>query len=243
MIDPDAAGLDHQRVPGDDPIPEVVSDLAAGSTIELVWCNEAGGLTFRFDDTFVKWNPRHSGIDLERERQRLAWLAGRHPVPHVRTFGSCTAAQWLVTDALPGGHAIGETWRARPLDAIRAIAKGLRAIHSIAIDDFPPEWIAQTWVGRTPAVLGVPPSVVDPVLVHGDACAPNTLITDAGHWSGNVDFGDLGAGDRWADLAVASLSLDWNFGEGHQNDLFEAYGIEPDHKRISYYRDLWRLES
>ena len=26
------------------------------------------------------------------------------------------------------------------------------------------------------------------------------------------DFGDLAVGDRWADLAVASLSLDWNFG-------------------------------
>jgi kanamycin kinase len=81
------------------------------------------------------------------------------------------------------------------------------------------------------------------VLVHGDACAPNTLISDEGAWTGNVDFGDLAVGDRWADLAVASLSLDWNFGEGHQAELFDAYRIAPDEERIAYYRALWDLES
>ena len=50
-------------------------------------------------------------------------------------------------------------------------------------------------------------------------------------------------GDRWADLAIASLSLDSNFGEGHQTELFDAYGIDPDEERIGYYRSLWHLES
>jgi kanamycin kinase len=58
-----------------------------------------------------------------------------------------------------------------------------------------------------------------------------------------VDFGDLAVGDRWADLAVASVSLDWNFGEGPQGELFDAYGITPDAERIGYDRALWRLES
>jgi len=48
----------------------------------------------------------------------------------------------------------------------------------------------------------------DPVVVHGDARAPNTIISASGEWTGNVDFGDLAVGDRWADLSVASLSLD-----------------------------------
>jgi kanamycin kinase len=116
-------------------------------------------------------------------------------------------------------------------------------MHSIPIDDFPPAWAAEVWVGRTPASIGPRPPVDDAVLVHGDACAPNTLISAAGAWTGNVDFGDLGIGDRWADLAVASMSLDWNFGDGHQEELFEAYEIEPDEERIRYYRALWDLES
>jgi kanamycin kinase len=102
---------------------------------------------------------------------------------------------------------------------------------------------SDSWANRRPASLGEAPPVDDPVLVHGDACAPNTLISEEGQWTGNVDFGDLTVGDRWADLAIASMSLDWNFGEGHQETLFDAYGIMGDEARIRYYRKLWHVES
>lgn len=53
------------------PIPEVVLGMAGSRAPELVWRNESGGLTFRVENRFVKWNPRHTGIDLWRERKRL----------------------------------------------------------------------------------------------------------------------------------------------------------------------------
>jgi kanamycin kinase len=237
------ADLAQFQTLGDRPIPDIVRSLAGRRTPELAWRNELGGLTFRIGDRYVKWNPVTTGIDLRRERDRLEWIAARHPAPHVLRWGEDAAAQWLVTAALPGGHAVGDTWRARRPEAIQAIATGLRTIHAIAIDGFPPEWTSQVWVGRAPASLGVRPPILDPVVVHGDACAPNTLISDAGMWTGNVDFGDLAVGDRWADLAIASMSLDWNFGEGHQDEFFRAYGIARDEERIRYYRALWELES
>lgn len=243
MTDPDFSSLAEFHALGEDRVPDVVNELSAGRTADLVWRNELGGLTFRIGDSYVKYNPRETGLDLERERVRLDWLAGRLRVPRVRSFGADESAQWMVTEALPGEHAVGDTWRARHPEAIRAIATGLRAIHAVPIDDFPTDWIPQSWVGSAPDSLGPRPPIDQRVLVHGDACAPNTLITSAGEWSGNVDFGDLGVGDRWADLAIASLSLDWNFGEGHQHELFAAYGIEPDPRRIEYYRELWHLES
>ena len=248
MTDRDFSELADFHQLGDDAVPEVVVDLAAGRPIELAWRNESGGLTFRFDDEYVKWNPRRSGIDLQRERDRLDWMAHRHPVPPVVSFGSDDDAQWLVTVAIPGGPAVGDTWRARRSEAIRAIATGLRAVHAVPIDDVPSRWGpsawgAESWVGRSPASLGPRPPIDDPVLAHGDACAPNTLIAADGEWTGHVDLGDLGVGDRWADLAIASLSLDWNFGEGHQAELFDAYGIQPDDDRIRYYRALWDQES
>lgn len=243
MSEPDAAALKAQHELGGDPIPEAVVDAAAGQPIELAWRNELGGLTFRIGEAFVKWNPRRTGIDLARERSRLDWLVGRHPAPRVVAWGEDDEAQWMVTIALPGECAVGDTWRARRPEAIRAIAAGLRALHAIPLDDLPAEWSAEVWVGRTPESLGPRPAVDHPVLVHGDACAPNTLISPEGRWTGNVDFGDLASGDRWADLAVASMSLDWNFGSGHQQELYDAYGIEPDAERIAYYRALWHLES
>ena len=218
-------------------------EFAAGGNVTLSWRNIRGGLTFQFADRFIKWNPRSTGIDLDHERQRLEWIAPRHRAPRVVEFGQDDASQWLITIALPGAGAVGDHWRARSRDAIRAIAKGLQAIHSVAIDEFPPEWAAQGWVAQRPESLGTPPLVDKTVLVHGDACAPNTLINDVGEWVGHVDFGDLTVGDRWADLAIASMSLDRNFGEGHQHELFEAYGIEPDQERIRYYRGLYRLAS
>ncbi len=86
----------------------------------------------------------------------------------------------------------------------------------------------------------VPP--VDRLVVcHGDACAPNTLIGEDGRWCGHVDLGALGVADRWADLAVATWSLEWNYGPGWQSTLLKAYGVDPDPQRIAYYRLLWDL--
>jgi kanamycin kinase len=224
-------------------VPGIVRVLAGEGEPELVWRNELGGLTFRLGDRFLKWNPTSTGIDLERELVRLRWISARHPAPKPVDHGVDGDGQWLVTEALPGDSAVGDTWRARRPEAIRAIATGLRAIHAIPIDDFPGDWSAQVWVGRQPASLGTRPPIDDPVVVHGDACAPNTLISEEGLWTGNVDFGDLAVGDRWADLPIASMSLDWNFGEGHQQEFFDAYGIDADEKRIRYYRSLWELEA
>jgi kanamycin kinase len=224
-------------------LPRIARTFGQGRDPELVWRNDLDGLTFRAGERYLKWNPRATGIDLDRERVRLEWISARHPAPRVLDHGIDGDAQWLVTEALPGRSAVGDEWRARRPEAIRAIATGLRAIHAIPIGDFPVDWTAEVWAGRRPPALGPRPPIDAPVLVHGDACAPNTLISDDGAWTGNVDFGDLAVGDRWADLAIASLSLDWNFGEGHQPEFFEAYGVAPDEDRIRYYRALWQLES
>ena len=88
-----------------------------------------------------------------------------------------------------------------------------------------------------------PPPVDRLVVCHGDACAPNTLLDDAGGWCGHVDLGDLGIADRWADLAVATLSLGWNYEGDWEADFFDAYGVAPDPVRIDYYRRLWDSES
>jgi kanamycin kinase len=224
-------------------VPAQVLALAGGMDPELIWQNELGGLTYRMGERFVKWNPHRTGIPLEREARRLEWISQRHPAPRVLEFGADHEAEWLLTAALPGGYAVGDLWRTRSAEAIAAIATGLRAMHALPVDAFPGEWREEVWVERTPANLGARPLIVEPVIVHGDACAPNTLIADDGAWTGNVDFGDLGVGDRWADLAVAAMSLEWNFGEGHDDEFYAAYGIEPDPERIRYYRALWDQES
>lgn len=83
------------------------------------------------------------------------------------------------------------------------------------------------------------PQLHDPVVCHGDACAPNALISAAGRVSGHVDLGALGVADRWADLAVAAWSTVWNYGPGFEPAVYRGYGVEPDEERGRYYRLLW----
>ena len=64
-----------------------------------------------------------------------------------------------------------------------------------------------------------------------------------GHWCGHVDLGSLGVADRWADLAVATWSTQWNYGPGYEDAVLAAYGVTPDAVRTHYYRLLWDLSS
>ena len=200
---------------------------------DVVWQNEIGGHTFVVGDRFIKWNPLGSGVDLDDERARLVWARTiGHPVPEVLDFGRDDSGQVLITRALPGSGAVSGEWLDRPRDAVRAIAYGLRALHDkvpVAACPFRTRWI--------PADAPAPADGA--VVLHGDACAPNTIIGADSRFVGHVDFGAIGVGDRWADLAIASMSLDWNYRPGWHDEFFAAYDIEPDEQRIRYYRAAW----
>ena len=217
---------------------------------------------------FVKWAPAGSGIDLAAEAARMSWAAAFTPVPRLLEHGVDGSASWLVTSALPGEMAVTDRWKAQPRAAVTAIGEGLRAMHdALPVGRCPFSWslgdrlreihelAAQGrldpagWhpdhqalgVEAALELLAEPPPVDELVVCHGDSCAPNTLITGDGRCSGHVDLGALGVADRWADLAVATWSLTWNFGPQWQTRLLDAYGITPDPGRTSYYRLLWDL--
>ncbi len=147
---------------------------------------------------------------------------------------------WLHTAALPGRSAVDSLWAGRPEVAARAIGAGLRMLHdALPVADCP--FGPPSWVGAAA------PFADRLVVCHGDACAPNTLIADDGSCSGHIDLGALGVADRWADLAVATLSLDWNYRSEEDQDweavLLDAYGVAPDRERIAYYRGRWNDEA
>lgn len=211
-----------------------------------VWRNEEGGLTFRDAErgVFAKWQPAGTAASLAAERDRLAWAASHHPVPEVLEYARDDTGELLVTRALPGDSAVAERWLAEPRTAVRAIGEGLRALHEhLPPEECPFSWQAHERLARrtveAQAELGAPPPVERLVVCHGDACAPNTLLDSGGRWLAHVDLGTLGIADRWADLAVASMSLGWNYGERFEAEFFAAYGVRPDADRIRFYRALW----
>ncbi|BDZ43057.1 putative phosphotransferase [Paraoerskovia sediminicola] len=236
-----------------------------------VWRNEVGGLTFRVGSGHhLKWAPDGVGLDLPGEAERMVWAAGRTPVPRVVAHGNAGDGRWtgtwLVTETLPGESAVAPRWIADPARAVEALGAGLRALHdSLDVADCPFAWSVRDRVAnaRDRADAGDGPESWFPehrtipladalarladapepdlVVCHGDACAPNTLLSDDGAWAGHVDLGSLGVADRWADVAVAAWSTEWNYGPGWDGALYEAYGVDPDAEKIAYYRLLWDL--
>ena len=217
--------------PAGTPIPDRVRAAAGARELVPVWRNELGGLTYRAGERYLKWNPAGSGIDLDREVDRLTWVGHRHPVPEILDYVADAEGQLLVTRALPGVSAVELEARV----AVRAIGEGLRALHEhLPVVGCPFNWSVESRGGADAPELDLL------VVCHGDACAPNTIVGAQGRWTGHVDLGSLGLADRWADLAVASMSLEWNFGDGWEAEFFAAYGIDRDEDRIRFYRDLWR---
>ncbi|WP_327586775.1 aminoglycoside 3'-phosphotransferase [Nonomuraea sp. NBC_00507] len=217
---------------------------------------------------YVKWIATGTPeIDLPGEAERLAWAQRWVRVPPLLDHGTDADGAWLLTAAVSGRSAVEPRWKAEPATAAAAIGRGLRLLHNalptegcpfdwsverrlvraderIADGEGPADWSPEhrhLGLAEARARLGEPPAIDRLVVCHGDACAPNTLLDDDGTFAAHVDLGSLGVADRWADLAVATWSLGWDYGPGFEGILYDAYGIDPDPERIAYYRLLYDL--
>ena len=236
-------------------VPRLVLDMLEAQGLDdaipqPVWQNSVGGVTFSVgrdgkSSFFVKHNPPGSGESLANEAERLRWIAGKHPAPEVVALETSGGHEVLLTRALPGTSAVAGEWKKQPSVAIRALGEGLRRLHELPVEECPYDWgvahraRADRISQEALAALGEPPPIDRLVVCQGDPCAPNTLIADDGSFLAHVDLARLGTADRWADLAVMTLSLEWNYVGYNEADFWAAYGSEPDAHRIAYYRALW----
>jgi kanamycin kinase len=213
---------------------------------------------------------RHQ-YSLADERDRLAWLQGRMPVPDVIDHGTDDGTEWLLLSPLPGRDATAPELKANPASLVPLLARGLRDFHDrlnrtecpfdftndvaiahvrarLANGVFDENYELHTELAHYSGAEAVArlealrPSDEDLVVCHGDYCFPNVMIED-GHVVGYLDVGELGVADRWCDVAVGAWSTTWNVGPGYEDLFYEAYGIEPDPSRIEFYRLLYSLAS
>jgi kanamycin kinase len=207
---------------------------------------------------------------LHREAERMIWAAAYLPVPRVVTLEQLGPTTILVTEGLPGRDATDPVWRDDLPGLVRALGRGLRSFHGavgeewcpfrfdvpraldhvrrrVAGDDDTPSGFHEEHAHLTAAAAlaeleATAPADEDLVVCHGDYCPPNMLV-QAGGVTGYVDLGELGAADRWWDLAVGGWSVCWNFGEDLELLFYDSYGVAPDPDRIRFYRLLYDLVS
>ena len=146
---------------------------------------------------------------LDAERDRLAWLRGRWPVPEAFGFFHEMGDDWLVTREVRGMPLHDPSLGWEPERVARIHGEILRGLH------------------RTDAA-GCPFGIRKPgnVLVHGDYCLPNVLVED-GELSALVAGGRAGLGNPEIDLAAGVRTLQYNFGPGFARTFLDAYGWPP----------------
>lgn len=205
------------------------------------------------------------------EARRTAWAAPYLPVPEVVAHGTEANVQWLVTRAMPGLDATRPGAAGSVRELARILGRGLRRFHDAlpvarcpfdfrvvealghvrsrlatglidAERDFHEEFAHLTPEGAVGLLESTAPATEDLVVCHGDYCLPNVLIAD-GEAVGFLDLGEVGVADRWWDLAVATWSVTWNLGPGHEDTFLEAYGAPPDDERMRFFRLLYDLVS
>lgn len=201
---------------------------------------------------------------------RLHWARPFLPVPDVIDTGEEDGVGWLVTLGIEGVPAT-EASLGDARAVVIALAEGLRRIHDCApvdrcpfdfrldaafdhvrrriatgivdpVEDFHPEHRHLDVPAAWAALERHRPGREDLVVCHGDYCAPNILLS-GGEAVAYVDIGELGVADRWWDLAVATWSVTWNFGPGHEALFLTRYGARPDPARQAFYRLLYDLAS
>ena len=216
------------------------------------------------DPLFVKSEPRISFAELPGEVQRLRWLA-EQDVPAARVLDSTEAHDryWLLMTAIPGRD-LASSGDLAPQQIVSLAASALRTLHALDIkncpfdhrldakialarehllaglideEDFDDSRLGQGAEAVFEQMLAARPDSEDLVVTHGDACLPN-LLADNGRFSGFVDCGRLGVSDRFQDLALAAHSIAYNLGEQWLPVFFEAYGVQPDQRKIAFYQLL-----
>ena len=235
----------------DHPVPPAVRAAAGPAEIEGIWQNALGGVTYRIGSgeqiRFAKWSPGcppEAEGDLKTEAQRMTWAGKFIRVPEVLSCEEQADGQLLITAALHGHRAASSLGKSDPARSAHAVGHGLRQMHdALPIGACPFDWDLESRIQHLPAdqqaeFLDNAPEL-DLVVCHGDACLPNTIITDDHEFSAHVDLGMLGLADRWADLAIAAWSTEWNYGPGFEQYVYAGYGIEPDERKISFYRRVW----
>ena len=218
-------------------------------------------------DAYLKMASGPHLAALRAEIERTTWLAGRGvTVPRLlRVFDDGRAAAVMMT-ALAGAHP-GDA--GQPVgDIIRAVARGLCALHALPVHDCPfdetvasrlaqarqmisrgrvaPEHFADCNRGLAPQdiydrLARTRPAGEDLVLVHGDATFDNMLI-DAGQNIGFIDCGHAGRGDRYLDLAAITEAIADHFGPEWVETFGRAYGnVRLDAAKLAFFSDLYEL--
>ena len=136
---------------------------------------------------------------------------------------------WLLVQAVPGRYACDRLLMSEPDRLARTLGETVRMLHETNADGCPLDCANLRALKAYENEAGAAfPGDLSPLrrdaLIHGDMCLPN-IFFDGFRFTGFIDLGDAGPGDRHFDLYWAMWSLEYNLKTPQYNGIFmDAYG-------------------
>lgn len=224
-----------------------VFDSSCSPNASVLYIDTQGGL-------FLKSAPKGA---LAREAAITAYFSRNAIGPEVCAYESLDW-DWLLTRAIPGEDCTHPMYLADPQRLCDSLATFLRMLHEQSPEGCPITNLTESYLvtahrnhrdGRwDPALLsgdwrfsseeeawaaieGYSPYLKSDTLIHGDYCLPNIMM-DKWTFSGFIDVGSGGIGDRHVDLFWGIWSLAFNLKTQQFTDRFlDVYGrehVEPE---------------
>ena len=225
-----------------------IFDSSCSPDARVLYIERDGGL-------FLK---RAAATTLEREALLTRYFHKKGLSASVLDYRTENGFDWLLTARVPGEDCTHGDYLADSTRLCDLIATQLRALHELSHADCPVQDRTADYVKTVESNHkkgSFDPAFLPPVmqgmcqneafayfeshksllqadtLLHGDYCLPNILLD---HWrfSGFIDLGNGGVGDRHIDLFWGAWTLGFNLGtDAYRDRFFDAYGrdkINPD---------------
>ena len=205
-------------------LPEAILRRVDPARLERDALGRSDAQVFDAGGRFLKIAPRGQ---LERAAAMQEYFARKGLSAPLVAFEQDEARDYLLVEALPGKNAC--RWMDDPAWLAAAIGEAVRALHGTDAAGCPlsdcNERAVEAFARETGAPFGGDLSLLKKdALTHGDCCLPN-IFFEEGRFSGFIDLGDAGLGDRHFDLCWALWSLEYNLKTPAYNDrLLDAYG-------------------
>lgn len=236
--------------------PDVFHDLIAGCPVFDSSCSQEARVYFldREGGLYLKSAP---GGSLKTEAAMTRYFHGKGLGPEVVSYLP-GEQDWLLTTRIPGEDCVHRTYLSDPKRLCDTTARLLRQLHELDFSDCPVQnrnesYLAlaernyrlghydsglfpDNWGFRSPEEAWAEVEqngklLKSDGLLHGDYCLPNILLDDW-RFSGFIDLGNGGVGDRHIDIFWGVWTLYFNLKTNAYYDRFlDAYGrdkVQPE---------------
>lgn len=243
--------VDPERFPGE------FRPLLQSAPVYDSSCSTAARVYFidRDEGYYLKTSPVGT---LQKEAELTRFFHGKGLGPRVLACTQSEGRDWLLTARVPGEDCTHPLYMAEPTRLCDTLAELLRRLHDTDptgcpmanrtadylaaarrnyeagrydVQLFPPPWrfktVEEAW--RIAEEQGR--FLRADTLLHGDYCLPNVMLQDW-RFSGFIDLGTGGVGDRHVDLFWATWSLNYNLKTDRYRERFlDVYGrdkVQPE---------------